>query len=96
MTLGRTPSPSKPLAIACSLALISGGCFAGALVLHFWRPHYAGALTWAVGVAIFLGVLEVLIIGKLPERVSRLLRLDGMIFPFFSVGVGTAIVLLAP
>lgn len=76
-----------------SLASMAIGCALATLVLFFWRPHYAGALTWAVGSGFAFGIVEVELIGRMSSPESKLFRLDGMIFPFFSLGIAAAVVL---
>lgn len=68
------------------------GFVAGGLVIDWWRPHYAGALTWSVGVGFALGVCEVFLLRALPRSWQDHLTLDGMLFPFFSLGVGGSII----
>lgn len=83
----------RMLGIVTSLGLMLVGFSIAGTVLHFWGPHYADALTWAATVGIVLGLAEVELIGKISSPESQYLRLDGMIFPFFSVGVAATIIL---
>ena len=81
------------LTIGANLGLMLLGCVVAGTVLHLWRPNYAGALTWAVGAGLLIGVVEVQIIRKYSKDDSEFFRLDGMIFPFFAVGVSAAVIL---
>lgn len=47
----------------------------------------------SLGVCLFLGVIEIQFIRRLDEKRMRLLLLDGIIFPFFSLGIAAGFLL---
>lgn len=87
-----TANMSRRLASMCiSLGVMSVGFVVAAAIQRLLHIGDDAGLATALFVAIPFGVVECLFIQRFVSKTS-LLRLDGEIFPFFSVGIAAAIV----
>jgi hypothetical protein len=78
------------VAIPLSLCFL-GVCICLSIRLLFSLPTLN--VFESIGAALFLGVMEIQLLRRLDEEKRSLLLLDGMVFPFFSLGIAAGTLL---